>query len=98
MGLMKPNTKSKNTSVSEPTTAITVENTVSGLLRSSFAKRKSVVSMPNVIVTSHQAFLTEEALTNIAETTVLNMKQLHDTGACANELIWKDGEIVHGTV
>ena len=50
-----------------------------------------LISMPNVIVTSHQAFLTEEALTNIAETTVLNMKALHDTGKCANELIWKDG-------
>ena len=29
--------------------------------------------MPNVIVTSHQAFLTEEALSNIAETTVQNL-------------------------
>ena len=55
-----------------------------------------LISMPNVIVTSHQAFLTEEALNNIAETTVLNMVQLHDEGKCANELIWKDGEIVHG--
>lgn len=32
-----------------------------------------LISMPNVIVTSHQAFLTEEALTNIAETTVQNL-------------------------
>ncbi len=56
-----------------------------------------LISMPNVIVTSHQAFLTEEALTNIAETTVLNMKQLHDGVPCPNELIWKDGEILHGT-
>lgn len=32
-----------------------------------------LISMPNVIVTSHQAFLTEEALTNIAETTVSNL-------------------------
>ena len=29
--------------------------------------------MPNVIVTSHQAFLTEEALNNIAETTIGNI-------------------------
>ena len=29
-----------------------------------------LISMPNVIVTSHQAFLTEEALNNIAETTL----------------------------
>ena len=32
-----------------------------------------LISMPNVIVTSHQAFLTEEALNNIAETTVGNI-------------------------
>lgn len=55
-----------------------------------------LISMPNVIVTSHQAFLTEEALNNIAETTVLNIRQLHDEGKCPNELIWKNGEILHG--
>ncbi len=32
-----------------------------------------LISMPNVIVTSHQAFLTNEALQNIAETTVRNL-------------------------
>ena len=32
-----------------------------------------LISMPNVIVTSHQAFLTREALDNIAATTVSNM-------------------------
>ncbi len=32
-----------------------------------------LISMPNVIVTSHQAFLTEEALDNIAATTVGNL-------------------------
>ena len=34
-----------------------------------------LISMPNVLVTSHQAFLTEEALENIAETTVNNIVQ-----------------------
>lgn len=34
-----------------------------------------LISMPNVIVTSHQAFLTEEALDNIAATTVNNLVQ-----------------------
>ena len=33
-----------------------------------------LISMPNVIVTSHQAFLTEEALNNIAETTINNLR------------------------
>lgn len=32
-----------------------------------------LLTMPNVILTSHQAFLTEEALANIAETTVANI-------------------------
>lgn len=32
-----------------------------------------LISMPNVIVTSHQAFLTEDALDNIAQTTVENI-------------------------
>lgn len=44
-----------------------------------------LISMPNVIVTSHQAFLTEEALENIAETTVNNIIQLKTTGQCENE-------------
>lgn len=33
-----------------------------------------IVSLPNVILTSHQAFLTEEALRNIAEITVANLE------------------------
>ena len=34
-----------------------------------------LIAMPNVIVTSHQAFLTKEALDNIAKTTVDNLKR-----------------------
>lgn len=34
-----------------------------------------LISMPNVLVTSHQAFLTEEALDNIAATTVNNLER-----------------------
>ncbi len=34
-----------------------------------------LISMPNVIVTSHQAFLTEEALDNIAHTTLENIRK-----------------------
>ena len=45
-----------------------------------------LISMPNVIVSSHQAFLTEEALSNIAETTVRNLVTLFETGQCENEL------------
>ena len=45
-----------------------------------------LISMPNVIVTSHQAFLTEEALENIAQTTVKNIVDFRETGKCANEI------------
>lgn len=45
-----------------------------------------LISMPNVIVTSHQAFLTEEALANIASTTIENIKQILYNGVCQNEL------------
>ncbi len=50
-----------------------------------------LISMPNVIVTSHQAFLTEEALENIAETTVNNIVQFAETNQCPNELCFKCG-------
>ena len=50
-----------------------------------------LISMPNVIVTSHQAFLTEEALSNIAETTVNNIVELTATGSCPNELCYRGG-------
>ena len=51
-----------------------------------------LISMPNVIVTSHQAFLTEEALENIAETTVRNILDLRDNGQCPNEVCHRGGE------
>ena len=51
-----------------------------------------LISMPNVIVTSHQAFLTEEALSNIAETTVNNLITLRETGECPNELCYRGGD------
>ena len=51
-----------------------------------------LISMPNVIVTSHQAFLTEDALDNIAETTINNLLQLSESGKCPNEVCFKHGE------
>ena len=50
-----------------------------------------LISMPNVIVTSHQAFLTEEALSNIAETTVNNLIDLFEKNQCPNELCYRAG-------
>ena len=48
-----------------------------------------LISMPNVIVSSHQAFLTEEALSNIAETTVENLLALESSGSSENEVLPK---------
>ncbi|MBR4013782.1 MAG: 2-hydroxyacid dehydrogenase [Clostridia bacterium] len=50
-----------------------------------------LISMPNVIVTSHQAFLTEEALSNIAETTVKNIVEFFKNRQCPNELCYRCG-------
>ncbi len=48
-----------------------------------------LISMPNVIVTSHQAFLTEEALKGIAETTTQNIVSFINSGECENKVCYK---------
>lgn len=45
-----------------------------------------LISMPNVILTSHQGFLTTDALHNIAETTVENIREFLSGGEMKNEL------------
>ena len=45
-----------------------------------------LLSMPNVFITSHQAFFTREALNKIASDTLENIKQEIETGKCENEL------------
>jgi len=52
-----------------------------------------LISMPNVIVTSHQAYLTKEALNNIAETTIENIIKFSENGFCPNELCYHCGKI-----
>ncbi len=52
-----------------------------------------LISLPNVILTSHQAFLTNEALENIAETTVKNIRAFFETGVPENELCYRCGRI-----
>ncbi|MBQ2736949.1 MAG: 2-hydroxyacid dehydrogenase [Clostridia bacterium] len=46
-----------------------------------------LISMPNVIVTSHQAYLTSEALENIARTTVENIIALKSSQGYENEIL-----------
>lgn len=45
-----------------------------------------LLSFNNVLVTSHQAFLTQEALANIAQTTFENIKAFQDNQDLANEV------------
>lgn len=45
-----------------------------------------LVSMPNVLITSHQAFLTEEALFNIASTTIGNIEEFFTKGTITHEV------------
>ena len=52
-----------------------------------------LISMPNVIVTSHQAFLTAEALSNIADTTLNNIREFYSSDKCVNEVCYKCGKI-----
>ena len=43
-----------------------------------------LVSMPNVVLTSHQAFLTKEALHNIAQVTLENLDAYFKDGTVLN--------------
>jgi D-lactate dehydrogenase len=45
-----------------------------------------LLTFPNVLITSHQAFFTENALKNIAETTLGNISDFESGRPCANEV------------
>lgn len=45
-----------------------------------------LLTFPNVLITSHQAFLTREALANIAETTLANVRAFERAEPLANEV------------
>lgn len=44
-----------------------------------------LLTFPNVLISSHQAFLTKEALINIAQTTLKNISEFENTGAVGAE-------------
>lgn len=48
-----------------------------------------LLTFNNVLVTSHQAFFTEEALRNIADTTLLNVRQWMNDEALENEICYR---------
>jgi D-lactate dehydrogenase len=43
-----------------------------------------LLTLPNVIITGHQAFFTQEALQNIAETTLSNITEIETKNTCQN--------------
>ncbi|MCX7820430.1 MAG: 2-hydroxyacid dehydrogenase [Brevinematales bacterium] len=55
-----------------------------------------LLTFPNVLITSHQAFFTKEALTNIAETTLKNIKDFYDGIPLKNEICYRCGQTFPG--
>jgi D-lactate dehydrogenase len=45
-----------------------------------------LLTFPNVLITGHQAFFTEDALQNIAQTTLSNISDIESGRPCANEV------------
>ena len=43
-----------------------------------------LLTMPNVVITSHQAFFTKEALYKIGKVSMENIKEFFETGSCEN--------------
>ncbi len=48
-----------------------------------------LMTFPNVLITSHQAFFTHEALTNIARTTLNNLKEYFDDQPLTHEICYR---------
>ncbi len=70
--------------VYEEETDFVYEDMSERILQSSTIQR--LLSFPNVAMTSHQGFFTEEALTNIAETTLQNAAAFRDGKELKNEV------------
>jgi len=51
-----------------------------------------LLTFPNVIITSHQAFFTKEAMENIARTTLQNVKDFYDGLPLKNEVCYRCGQ------
>lgn len=54
---------------------------------------QGLISLPNVILTSHQAYLTKDALDNIAQTTITNYQDYINQGYGDNELCYGCGKV-----
>ncbi|SNZ00732.1 2-hydroxyacid dehydrogenase [Flagellimonas pacifica] len=60
------------------------DNSVNGIKDE---RLKKLLTFPNVILTPHQAFITKEAVQNIAQTTVENIDAWANGQKCVNELL-----------
>jgi Lactate dehydrogenase and related dehydrogenases len=60
------------------------ENLSESIIQDDILQR--LISFPNVLVTSHQAYFTDTALNNIAETTIRNLTVFENGGALDNEI------------
>ena len=70
--------------VYEEETDFVFEDMSERILQSSITQR--LLSFPNVVMTSHQGFFTREALDNIAETTLENVKAFMNGEELKNEV------------
>ncbi|MBD2293158.1 2-hydroxyacid dehydrogenase [Anabaena sphaerica FACHB-251] len=55
-----------------------------------------LTTFPNVLITGHQAFFTEEALRNIADTTFANIADIEQGRSCANEIRYQPEKALVG--
>jgi D-lactate dehydrogenase len=55
-----------------------------------------LTTFPNVLITGHQAFFTEEALRNIAETTFANITDIEQSHPCNNEIRHQPEKVLVG--
>jgi len=55
-----------------------------------------LLTFPNVLITSHQGFFTEEALTNIAKTTLENIRLYFEEDKLPNEICYRCSEFGSG--
>ncbi|MGX7835673.1 NAD(P)-dependent oxidoreductase, partial [Campylobacter fetus subsp. venerealis] len=49
-----------------------------------------LMTFPNVLITGHQAFLTDEALSQISATTLKNLDELAEGKGLTNEVKWNN--------
>lgn len=76
--------------VYEEENAYFFEDLSSDILKDDILAR--LLTFPNVLVTSHQAFFTKEALENIADITLSNIKAFENAKPLVNEICYKCGE------